>query len=61
METLQREGSPLGYGILACALTISKLSNPGEELSQLEEIKFIQDLSEWVATYWGEGLGKAIN
>ena len=45
---------PLGYGILGCALAILRLSLSKDSLSAEEEIKFVQDLTDWVGAYWDE-------
>ena len=46
------------YGMAGCALAIGRLSKAGEpNLLPDEEIKFVQDMLDWVAAYWGAGEG----
>jgi len=47
----------LTYAQLGCALALVKLSSP-EEVTQDDEIKFVQDIMDWVSIYWGEGPGR---
>ena len=48
----------IGHGLLACSLTMCRLLNPGEELSDDEEISFIQALMEWTGAYFISDKGK---
>lgn len=50
LDTLQ--DIPIGYSLLACSLTISRLLNPGKKLSDEVESKFVQDIMEWVGSYY---------
>lgn len=45
--------TPVGMGILGSALVILRLTLDGEAILEApEEIKFIQDLTDWVGAYF---------
>ena len=50
LTTLAKE--PIGYGILGCALTLGRLSNPEVRLAPSTESRFVGDLMEWVGEYF---------
>jgi hypothetical protein len=52
MGALSGEGASIGDGVVAAMLMIARLSNDG--LSQEDEVRFIQDISEYIGAYWGE-------
>lgn len=54
LDALHREETPVGYGLLACALTFGRLLNPTTRLSDDEEIAFVQDLMAYGGAYWGD-------
>ena len=58
LKTLAESETSIGYGMLACALTICRLLNTGEELDDNEEIKFIEALMEWAGAYFPNDKGK---
>ena len=61
LETMAAKDVPVGYGLLACGLTICRLMNPQEKLSEEEEIKFTEELMNWVTAYHGAGKGKVFS
>lgn len=48
-----REASGL-EGMLACGLCVARFAN-GPDMSDDEEIKFVQDMVEWVGAYFTKG------
>jgi hypothetical protein len=46
------DGHPLGLSIVSCMMIIGRLSY--DDITQDEEVRFIQDLSEFIGAYWGE-------
>lgn len=53
IKGLANSQTPVGMGILGCALTILRLTLDDENvLEPGEEIKFIQDLTDWVGAYF---------
>lgn len=60
-DTLINLSTPIGYGILACALTICRLSQPTQDMGAVREIKFVQDLTDWLEAYWGDDTEKVAN
>ena len=55
LNALSEEGASIGYGLLACSLTMSRLLNTGKAVSDEEEIKFIQSIMEWTGSYFTDG------
>jgi hypothetical protein len=51
---LEKEGCSIGEGVAAAALTVGRLMSP-HTLKAIEEIKFVQDLLEWVSMYYVPG------
>lgn len=45
----------VGYGMLGCALTLGRLARLEDQMEQDEEIQFIQDLTQFIGAYWGDG------
>lgn len=45
----------VGYGMLGCALTLGRLARLEDQMKQEEEIQFIQDLTQFIGAYWGDG------
>jgi len=52
LKALSGEEASIGYGLLACALTMCRLLNPGKELKDEEEIEFVQAIMEWGGAYF---------
>ena len=46
---------PSKYALLGSALVIGRTANPNGKLSAAEEVKFVEDLVEWVNAYFVEG------
>ena len=55
LKTLAEREATIGYGMLACALTIGRLLNPGKVLADDDEIKFIEALMDWAGAYFNVG------
>lgn len=55
LGALQEQDTTIGYGRLACALALGRLATVGDVLDDDTEIKFIEDVSEWVGMYFGAG------
>ena len=55
MGVLADSRTSVGYGMLGCALTLGRLSRLENQMDQDEEIQFIQDLTQFIGAYWGEG------
>ena len=55
LKALAGEDASIGYGQLACALTLARLSNTGQVLEDGVEIKYVEDLMEWTGAYFGQG------
>lgn len=51
MTTLAQSDATNGLSICACAVTVGRLMAP-RTISSEEEMKFMQDLVEWVGLYW---------
>lgn len=45
----------VGYAVLGLALSIGRLVHIDSPLSVEQEIKFVEDLTEWSGAYWGVG------
>ena len=61
LRTLAEEEASIGYGMLACALTLCRLQNTGDERTDDEEIDFIQALMEWTGAYFAAPTGSKGN
>ena len=58
LKALSEKEASIGYGLLACALTMCRLLNTGVTLSDEKEIEFIQAIMEWGGAYFtSEGKG----
>ena len=58
LKALAGREASIGYGLLACALTMCRLMNTGKKLSDEVEIAFIQSMMEWSNAYFvPEGKG----
>lgn len=56
IKGLAHSQTPVGMGILGCGLVILRLTLEDHALEPKDEIKFIQDLTDWVGAYFdGEG------
>lgn len=44
----------VGYCALACALVIARIFSVEKNLSDEQEVKFIEDLTDWVGAYFGD-------
>ena len=55
MSALVGSECSIGQGAMACAMSIGRLLNPGKTLSDEVEIKFVEDMMEWVGMYFVEG------
>ena len=55
LKTLAEREASIGYGILACALTIGRLLNTGKVLADNEEIKFVEAMMDWTSAYFVNG------
>ena len=49
---LAGSGSEVGYGVLACGLAIGRLYTTDKNMTDSEEVKFIEDLMDWVGAYF---------
>ena len=49
------------YAMLGCCYSLARLSSKFEEISSEQEEKFIQDITQWIEAYWGEGPNKPMN
>ena len=58
LRTLADQEASIGYGMLACALTICRLLNTGDMLEDEDEIGFIEALMEWSGAYFVTDKGK---
>jgi len=50
-DALAEKDATQGDSICACALTLGRLMAP-HKLTLEEEVKCVQDMVEWVGTYW---------
>lgn len=58
LSTLADEEASIGYGLLGCSLVICRLLTTGKNVSDQDEIEFIQALMEWTGAYFtGEEKG----
>ena len=55
LELLMEANVPAGYGILGCALSLARLTQPTKRMEQNEEIEFVQDIMDWISAYGGAG------
>ena len=58
LHALSDHEASIGMGMLACLLTVARLLNPGVELSDEKEIKFIEDAMDWGGAYFVTSGGK---
>lgn len=54
VNALAENDAELGYSVLACALAIGRMYTTDQHMSDEEEVKFIEDLTDWVSAYFGE-------
>ena len=52
LETLSESEVSFEYGLVGCGLAAARLYNFDQELTQAQEIAFIQAFAEWQDQYW---------
>ena len=52
LGALQDDSTSVGYGLLACALTLGRLLNVGKTLEDEVEVKWLEDVMNWAGLYF---------